>query len=88
MSFDSFNPLTRHPFQTDDPSLLPIAAKVANAERLDFEDGVTLYRSGDILAVGWLANLVRERRIRSGCGRMQRCCTGMWRTMRTAWTTW
>src|ERR1700682_4664435 len=61
MSFEAFNPLTRHPFQTDDPSLLPIAAKVANAERLDFEDGVTLYRSGDILAVGWLANLVRER---------------------------
>src|SRR5712672_4316603 len=61
MSFESFNPVTRHPFQTDDPSLLPIAAKVANAERLDFEDGVTLYRSGDILAVGWLANLVRER---------------------------
>jgi aminodeoxyfutalosine synthase len=61
MSFDGFNPLTRHPFQTDDPSLLPIAAKVANAERLSFEDGVTLYRSGDILAVGWLANLVRER---------------------------
>src|SRR5271155_828570 len=61
MSFDSFSPVTRHPFQTDDPSLLPIAAKVANGERLEFEDGVTLYRSGDILAVGWLANLVRER---------------------------
>src|SRR6201982_1065112 len=61
MSFDGFNPLTRHPFQTDDPSLLPIAAKVANAERLSFEDGVTLYRSRDILAVGWLANQVRER---------------------------
>src|SRR6201982_3623562 len=60
MSFDGFNPLTRHPFQTDDPSLLPIAAKVANAERLSFEDGVTLYRSRDILAVGWLANQVRE----------------------------
>src|ERR1700738_4682751 len=61
MSFESFNPLTRHPFQTDDPSLLPIAAKVAREERLDFDDGVTLYRSGDILAVGWLANMVRER---------------------------
>src|SRR5438270_6889769 len=61
MSFEAFNPLMRHPFQTDDPSLLPIAAKVANAERLSFEDGVTLYRSGDILAVGWMANLVRER---------------------------
>ena len=30
-------------------------------ERLSFDDGVALYRSGDILAVGWLANLVRER---------------------------
>ena len=30
-------------------------------ERLSFDDGVTLYRSNDILAVGYLANLVRER---------------------------
>src|ERR1700693_6161608 len=48
-------------FQTDDPALLPIAAKVQAGERLSFEDGVTLYSSGDILAIGWLANLVRER---------------------------
>src|ERR1700678_2726260 len=61
MSSEFLNPLTHHPFQTDDPNLLPIAAKVANGERLDFEDGVTLYRSGDILAVGWLANTIRER---------------------------
>jgi len=51
----------RHSFQTDDAALLPIAAKVQNGERLSFDDGVALYRSGDILAVGWLANLVRER---------------------------
>src|SRR5271169_3755084 len=61
MSFESFDTNARHPFQTDDINLLPIAAKVAQGERLSFEDGVTLYRSGDILAVGWLANLVRER---------------------------
>ena len=61
MSFESFDTQMRHPFQTDDLNLLPIAAKVAQGERLSFEDGVTLYRSGDILAVGWLANLVRER---------------------------
>src|SRR3979490_3287956 len=61
MSFECFDTRARHPFQTDDPNLLPIAAKVAQAKRLSFEDGVTLYRSGDILAVGWLANLVRER---------------------------
>ena len=48
-------------FQTDDPALAPIAAKVEAGERLSFDDGVALYRSGDILAVGWLANLVRER---------------------------
>ena len=51
---------TQRPFQTDDPSLLPIAAKVRAGERLSFEDGVALYRSGDILAVGWMANLVRD----------------------------
>lgn len=31
------------------------------AERLDAEDGLALYRSADILAVGWLANHVREK---------------------------
>jgi len=51
----------RHSFQTDDPALLPIAAKVQAGERLNFDDGVALYRSGDVLAVGWLANQVRER---------------------------
>ena len=51
----------RHGFQTDDAALVPIAEKVQAGERLSFDDGVTLYRSGDILAVGWLANLVRER---------------------------
>ena len=55
----SFKP--RHGFQTDDRALLPIAERVQAGERLTFEDGITLYRSGDILAVGWLANLVRER---------------------------
>jgi len=51
----------RHSFQTDDAALEPIAEKVLAGERLNFDDGVALYRSGDILAVGWLANLVRER---------------------------
>ncbi len=51
----------RHSFQTDDPELLPIADKVQAGQRLNFDDGVALYRSGDILAVGWLANFVRER---------------------------
>ena len=42
---------TRHAFQTDDKNLLPIARKVLAGERLNFDDGVALYRSGDILAV-------------------------------------
>jgi aminodeoxyfutalosine synthase len=50
----------RHAFATDDPSLEPIAAKVLHGERLSVEDGLALYRSPDILAVGWLANHVRE----------------------------
>ena len=37
------------------------AEKVEAGERLDFDDGVTLYRSPDILGVGWMANRVRER---------------------------
>src|SRR5262249_21398851 len=50
-----------HAFQTDDPRLLPIADKVFAHERLTFDDAVTAYRSADILALGWLANHVRER---------------------------
>ncbi len=51
----------RHSFQTDDPQLTSIAEKVMAKQRLSFDDGVALYRSPDILAVGWLANSVRER---------------------------
>jgi aminodeoxyfutalosine synthase len=53
--------MTPHPFQTDDRRLEPIAEKVLRGERLSFADGLDLYRSGDILAVGWMANHVRER---------------------------
>jgi aminodeoxyfutalosine synthase len=51
----------RHSFQTSDPALRPIAARVERGDRLNFDDGLALYRSPDILAVGWMANLVRER---------------------------
>ena len=51
----------KHGFQTGDAALRPIAAKVEAGERLSFDDGVALYRSGDILAIGWMANAVRER---------------------------
>jgi aminodeoxyfutalosine synthase len=51
----------KHPFQTDDPRLEAIAERVAGGERLSAEDALVLYQTGDILAVGWLANSVRER---------------------------
>ena len=38
-----------------------IAEKVHRAERLSFEDGVELFRSNDIFALGRLANETRER---------------------------
>src|SRR5882724_11287508 len=41
--------------------LSEIAAKVENQERLSFEDGMTLFRSDDLIAIGALANQVRER---------------------------
>jgi aminodeoxyfutalosine synthase len=50
-----------HPFQTDDPRLESICEKVLARERLAFDDALALYRTGDILAVGWMANHVRER---------------------------
>lgn len=46
----------------EDSRLSPILEKVRSSERLSFEDGVTLYRSSDLLAIGYLANLVRERK--------------------------
>jgi len=51
----------KHSFRTYDPRLEPIAEKVQAGERLSFEDGVALYGTRDVLAVGWLANSVRER---------------------------
>jgi aminodeoxyfutalosine synthase len=45
-----------------DARLQPIADKVFAGERLDIDDGILLYRSPDLLAVGWLANHVREKR--------------------------
>ena len=48
--------------QFDDQRLIPILQKVQAKERLSFEDGVTLYQSPDLLGVGYLANLVRERK--------------------------
>jgi aminodeoxyfutalosine synthase len=45
----------------EDSRLLPVRRKVEAGERLSFDDGVALYRTPDILALGYLANLVREQ---------------------------
>jgi len=50
-----------------DERLKPIADKVLAGERLNFEGGVALYRSPDLLAIGWLANSVREKRYGNTC---------------------
>src|SRR6266511_5952690 len=51
----------RHLFATDDAQLIQIHDKVMACERLDSEDALALYRTPDVLALGWLANYVRER---------------------------
>jgi aminodeoxyfutalosine synthase len=45
-----------------DTALEPVRDKVLSGKRLSFEDGVALYRSHDLLAIGRLANHVREQR--------------------------
>jgi aminodeoxyfutalosine synthase len=47
--------------QLDDAALRPVAEKVMAGERLDFQDGVTLYESNDLLALGYLAHYVRTK---------------------------
>ncbi len=48
--------------QITDARLRPIADKVLAGERLNAAEGLTLFESNDLLAVGWLANHVREKR--------------------------
>jgi aminodeoxyfutalosine synthase len=45
-----------------DTALEPIREKVMAGQRLDIADGVALYRTHDLLALGHLANHVREQR--------------------------
>ena len=45
-----------------DPELLPVWEKVEAGERLDFDDGLALYRSADLLGVGRMAGWVNERK--------------------------
>ncbi|MGH9778017.1 MAG: aminofutalosine synthase MqnE [Candidatus Acidiferrales bacterium] len=51
----------------EDKRLEAIAAKVKAGERLTFDDGVALYRTNDVLALGWLANHVREQKNGNVC---------------------
>ena len=48
--------------QITDARLKPIAPKVLAGERLSPEDGLALFESHDLLALGWLANHAREKR--------------------------
>ena len=47
--------------QIEDARLKPILEKVEAGERLSYDDGVAMYRSSDLLTLGYMANLVRER---------------------------
>ena len=48
--------------QISDARLKPIADKALAGERLSLDDGIALDRTSDLLALGWLANRVREQR--------------------------
>jgi aminodeoxyfutalosine synthase len=43
-----------------EPELERISEKIRERERLSFDDGLTLFRSNDLLTIGMLANQVRE----------------------------
>ena len=45
----------------EDKKLRPILEKVKAGERLGYQDGVTMFRSSDLLSLGYMANLQRER---------------------------
>lgn len=45
-----------------DKSLHDVYEKVTSSQRLSFEDGLKLFTTRDLLGVGYLANIVRERK--------------------------
>src|SRR5271163_4953997 len=53
--------------QISDARLEPIAQRVLAGERLSSEDGLALFQSHDLLAIGWLANHIREQRHSNLC---------------------
>jgi aminodeoxyfutalosine synthase len=50
------------PARRSDTALEKVREKVLAGRRLDFEDGVALYKTHDLLGLGALANHVREQR--------------------------
>jgi aminodeoxyfutalosine synthase len=48
--------------EISDPYLLDLHRKVGSGERLNLEDGLHLYRSHDLIGIGTLARMARERR--------------------------
>src|SRR5258708_6617887 len=59
MNMHSIVPI--EPQSLADPALRPVAERVMSGERLSYDDGVALYRSGDLHGIGRLANFVREK---------------------------
>ncbi len=49
-------------FIVNDPELFPIAGKVEKGRRLNAQDGLKLFKSQDLLGIGYLANIIRERK--------------------------
>lgn len=45
----------------DDVQLRPVAEKVQAGKRLNYDEGIALYRSSDLMTIGYLANHVREK---------------------------
>ena len=43
-------------------SIYDILQKVKDGERLRYDDGVRLFKSNDILHIGYIGNIVRERK--------------------------
>jgi aminodeoxyfutalosine synthase len=56
------NPVAFDAERVTDPALRPVAEKVRAGERLSFDDGVALFRSPDLLAVGMMADAVNRAR--------------------------
>ena len=45
-----------------DATIQPILEKVLAGERLDFDDGLTLFKSHDLLSIGAAADTIRQRK--------------------------